>query len=388
MKRRSLLKLLGTGIVANSYLPAQLMAARKLHGKRVILVELSGANDGLNTLVPFVDERYHELRPTIGLKADDVIAVDDSIGLHSALRGLMPAWEAGDMAIVHGLGYPKPNRSHFKSISLWESGGDGSQAGRRGWLTHAIEHRYALDQVDAHGICFDGRMGVFSSDGGHWLSMSSATQFDQQAQVGAVVPSTSSTLNPALDLILSRQLTLQRSVSSITAKLRGSPKNARVSRSELGYQLNHVVNLVQAGVESPVLKVSLGGFDTHENQQWRHRNLLKQLGEALGGLRRELISAGEWNQTLVMTYSEFGRRARENRSNGTDHGTAAPHFVMGGGVRGGQYGHHPDLAALVDDDMQFTMDYRALYDSVLSQWLEIQDTGFTQYRDAGLHGLV
>ena len=146
--------------------------------------------------------------------------------------------------------------------------------------------------------------------------------------------------------------------------------------------------MVHAGVDSPVYKVSLGGFDTHENQIGRHTNLLAELGSALAGFRKELKGSGEWENTLIVTYSEFGRRARENLSGGTDHGTAAPHFISGGGVEGGFYGDAPDLGDLIDDDLQFTMDYRSVYAELLGNWLEIDGHKFVQYQDERLARLL
>ena len=174
MNRRALLQLL-SGLAILPMMPGTTLASTSQ--RRIILLELSGANDGLNTVVPFNDDRYHELRPSIGLSKRSVIQLDDTLGFHSALKKLMPLWEKGEMAVVHGLGYPQPNRSHFKSIALWETGGDGYKKSRNGWVTHDIEHAYATANVDAHGITLGGGMGIFSSPQGNWLSMNTANQF-------------------------------------------------------------------------------------------------------------------------------------------------------------------------------------------------------------------
>ena len=170
-----------------------------------MLVELSGANDGLNTVIPFQDHRYRELRPQIGIEHKDMITLDSGFALHGAMRPVMESWDDGDLAILPGLGYPNPNRSHFKSIALWETGGDGNGSGRSGWLTQAVEGMPGTADLDAHGISLDGGMGVFASPSGIWLSMTSVAQFTKLAD--QPFPSYAETDNPALNLLLGRMQT-------------------------------------------------------------------------------------------------------------------------------------------------------------------------------------
>jgi len=388
MNRRSIIKLL-SGLTVLPVAPKLARANTSLldtSHKRVILLELSGANDGLNTIVPFKDDRYHKLRPSIGLKSADIISLDDYFGFNNALSELMPLWENGDMAVVHGLGYPNPNRSHFTSIALWETGGDGNRQRRDGWITHDIEHAYAISNIDAHGISLGGGMGVFESNAGNWLSMKTASQF-----AGKSMDSPSSNeqhKNKAIELLLDRAATLNASIDQIANKVENNPHPVRPAGGGSFYaQIAHAVNLINSGIDAPVLKISLGGFDTHENQPGRHTGLLKQLAKGAGTLQKELTKTDNWNNTVVVSYSEFGRRAAQNQSNGTDHGTAAAHFVFGGNISGGFHGQHPDLGQLKDGDLQFTMDYRALYSSVLGDWLNLPDNAFKQYRTNDLSNL-
>ncbi len=387
MNRRSLLQLLG-GLSILPVLPGTTMASTA--HKRVILLELAGANDGLNTVVPFRDDRYHELRPTIGLQQNKTIALDDHFGFHNALQELMPVWEKGNMAVLHGLGYPNPNRSHFKSIALWETGSDGNQARRNGWITHDIEHAYALSQIDAHGISLGGGIDIFNSSGGNWLSMKTAGQFSSR-ESGNTPPSANSNAaqqNQMMNLLLDRAAALDNSVQQIARKVDNNPHPVRpVGGGPFNAQIAHVINLINSGVDTPVLKITLTGFDTHENQISRHANLLKQLAKGIARLENELRKTDNWDNTLVMSYSEFGRRAGENKSNGTDHGTAAAHFVFGGSVNGGLHGQHPDLGQLLNGDLQHTMDYRALYNSVLTDWLKLSSNTFADYRSDELTAL-
>jgi uncharacterized protein (DUF1501 family) len=375
--------LLGSGALLLSGSPGWAKAAAP---RRLLLVELSGANDGLNTVVPYRHPRYRSLRPRIALQEKELLPLDEAFALHSALKPLLTSWNAGDLAILHGLGYPQPNRSHFKSIALWETGGDGTGVGRSGWMTEDFERMWERS-LDAHGISLGGSMGPFQSTDGVWLSMNSAAQFGKLA--GLNLNESSPTSHPALRLVLERTHVLHEAMNAITSKLkRVRYRQVRIHWGELGEQLQHAAVLMAAEVETPVIKVTLGGFDTHENQPWRHRSLLEQLAESLAALRQHLIRTGLWEQTLVMTYSEFGRRAEDNHSFGTDHGTAAPHFLMGGAVQGGFYGEHPDLEDLDNGDLKFTMDYRAVYEALLSRWFGISENRFVSFRDPRLKALI
>lgn len=337
--------------------------------RRLVLVELAGANDGLNTLVPFTNDHYHTLRPTIGLSAKDVFKLDSHFGLHPSLAPLMPIWEAGELAWLQGLGYPKPNRSHFKSIALWESGGDGErQYSSDGWMTHAIEHRIAREVADPHGISFSGGLGLFASSSGRWLSMKRATDMLEESAPKA---GGNAIDHAALSVLQSRLQMLNTTLAGMSAKVADTPEVPAFKGGKLGEQLRQVSTLIKAGIDTPVYRVQLTGFDTHDNQRARHPRLLKSLALALSDFRATLKSMSEWQNTLVMTYSEFGRRAAENQSGGTDHGTAAPHLVMGGSVRGGLVGAAPELSELVDGDPTHTMDYRAAYHQVLVDGLGV-----------------
>jgi len=388
MNRRTLLKALSAGMALPLGLtPLQTLLAANAtgSGKKLVLIELSGANDGLNTLVPINNDHYHRLRPAIGLTKQEVISIDEELALHQSLKPLMNLWERGELAWVQGLGYPQPNRSHFKSISLWESGGDGTKDGRSGWMTHDIEHRLGRAVADAHGISLKGDLNLFNSDGGRWMSLESTSQIESTS---VPLPEAGKQYNATLDLVAGKMHELHHTMDSLSSKLQKSPKAKSIGPGALGDQLSQVLRLIRSGVDTPVYRVQLGGFDTHNNQLRRHARLLDQLAKTIAGLQQELKSDGEWGNTLVMTYSEFGRRAAENNAGGTDHGTAAPHLITGGAVRGGLYGTAPDLSELVDGDPAHTLDYRSVYEQVLSHWFGIEDNRFTSYESTDLKGLL
>jgi len=386
MHRRTFLNSLLSGLTL-PLVPVNLSAAAARTGRRIVLIELSGANDGLNTVIPFTNDRYFDLRPKLAIQSGQRFEISKTLAFHSALENLGNIWERGELAVIQGLGYPGTNRSHFKSIALWETGGDGFGYGKTGWLTEDIEGLAENNDFDAHGISLDGGMGVFTSKNGVWLSMTSAEQFMRLSKTMITAKSTSK--NPALEMLLSRAAALNSSMERITNKLSNSHSlNFKIRAGDLGRQLSLASTLIAAGIDTPVLKVKIDGFDTHEDQPWRHQRLLEDLGRAVSGFAQQMRKIDQWDNTLVLTYSEFGRRAVENSANGTDHGTAAPHFLAGGSINGGIYGRHPSLSKLIDGDMQFTMDYRSVYDWILSQWFEIENNRFKEYRTAELNSLT
>ena len=198
----------------------------------------------------------------------------------------------------------------------------------------------------------------------------------------------SSQQSKIMNILLERASTLNASVEQIAKKIDNNPYPVKpAGGGAFNAQVAHAINLINAGVDAPLLKITLSGFDTHENQPNRHTNLLKQLAKGVARLQTELSKTDNWNNTLVMSYSEFGRRAAENKSNGTDHGTAAAHLLFGGNLNGGLHGQHPDLGKLVNNDLQHTLDYRALYSSVIQDWLRLPSNAFSEYQADELRGL-
>ncbi len=388
MNKRQLLQLTLGGLASvnchNTF--ASQLTSQHSTGRRLILVELAGANDGLNTLVPYRNDNYRRLRPTIALTRRQTIELAGDYALHHALQPLMPLWNRGQMAWVNGLGYPNPNRSHFKSIALWETGGDGNQQRRSGWLTHDIEHKLKRRVTDAHGISFSEDMNLFASDSGRWLSMTSPEQFES---LSLQRDNNITVANDSIAMVTQRIAELEQSLHGLSSKLDKSADVPSIPGGEFGYQLKQVVRLIRAGLDTPVYRVKLDGFDTHEYQLNQHRSLLSQLANGLSGFQKALESDGEWDNTIVVTYSEFGRRVWENQSQGTDHGTAAPHFVLGGSVNGGLYGSAPVLDKLTHgEDPEFTTDYRALYGTILDNWFGIQRNAFSDYQISQLNNLI
>ncbi len=359
------------------------------HNRRLVLVELAGANDGLNTLVPYQNDLYYKLRPNLGLSAQSILPLTDATALHAQLQPLMPLWESGDMAWIQGLGYPNANRSHFASMALWETAGDGeNQRRRNGWITEAVEHQLAHRFTDPHGISMAGDMDIFASDSGRWLSFQSVERLD-----ASLLPDnkTQTTIkHAALALVQSRLNTLEVTLSGLAEKIGTGATVNSFRAGAFGEQLRQVAKLIAAGVQTPVYRVRLEGFDTHQYQLGQHGRLMRTLSEGLADFSTTMKSFSEWDNTLVLTYSEFGRRVGENNSQGTDHGTAAPHMLLGGAVNGGLFGNAPSLSQLVDGDLKYTMDYRAVYRHLLVSGLGIdpQYSFLKTHADSRLRDLV
>jgi len=349
-------------------------------GRILILVELSGGNDGLNTIVPHRDERYRELRPRLALKSDDLLTINNDLAMHPSLNPLMDAWEAQDLGIILGLGYPQPNRSHFRSIEIWETGSNSDQFLDDGWLARTLQSASRPKGQAADSIVL-GRDNPGPLDGAGIANivLRDPQTFSRQAR--RLEPAPGHLGHRALDRVLEVNAEIRRAAELIDERRRQAPAlGTEFPNSGFGRQCRTAAELIAAEVPVSAMKLFHGGFDTHANQIPQHARLLRELAQGLAALRRSLIDANLWDRTLIVTYSEFGRRAAENGSGGTDHGTAAPHFALGGKVAGGAYGKQPDLGSLVRNDLQFTIDYRRLYAMIREDWWQLaEESPFGDY---------
>lgn len=367
LSRRRLLQTLGSSLPLIT-LPGFVQAATAApgNGNILVLIELSGGNDGLNTVIPRGDDAYRALRPQIGIAAQDMLGLDDDTALHPAMRPFADLWEQDALQIVQGVGYPNPNRSHFRAIEIWDAGlGADGDAGR-GWMSAALDGQPQLAQ-DADGLVLGGSMGPLAG-AGYFSALRDADAFlDRHANL----PDTMHPVRPAeastpLAHVLATYERARVMGDTIHQKLVQSPaRDFAFPETELGLQLRNAARLLDAGIEVASFKVVQGGFDTHDSQPNQHAMLLDELSRAIAAFRDATQQIGLWDRITLVTYSEFGRTARENASYGTDHGTAAPLFVMGGNVKGGFGGRAPSLTDLVDDDLVHTTDYRQVYAALL-----------------------
>ncbi|MFN0160197.1 MAG: DUF1501 domain-containing protein [Burkholderiales bacterium] len=340
---------------------AQDAAASRL----LILVELRGANDGLNTVVPFADPLYASLRPRLALKREEVVQLSERAGLHPALEPLLPTWRSGHMAIVEGLGYPEPNLSHFRSIEIWDTASRADEYLQQGWLARAFATRPVPAAYLADGVAIGNNdMGPLAG-APRAIALANPERFLQQARL-AEAEGTAARRSSALQHILKVEGNIVEAAANLEAR---REFRTVFPQGNFGNQVRLAAQIAANRRPVAAIRVSLGNFDTHQNQAPMHGNLLRQLAEGLVALRSALEETGRWESTLIVTYAEFGRRVRENQSQGTDHGTAAAHLVLGGAVRGGFLGQPPALGRLDGNgNLPFAVDFRSLYATVLERW--------------------
>ena len=356
------------GSSALSVVMAARSAAADQDRRVLVLVELKGGNDGMNTVIPYADPLYRQFRPGIGVARDRTVQLDERVGLHARLDPLMEAWKAGDFAIVQGVGYPYPNRSHFRSIEIWDTASASSQTLSEGWLSRAFDGVQLPRAAGVDGIVADNNALPMMGPGLRTIVMQDAENFLRQAAAMKESNDPRGERNPALRHVLEVRHEVNGAAAGLHDKLRDGPRPAYAFGADngFGHQLDLATRILAARVPVVAIKVALVGFDTHANQVPTQERLLGFLASGLATFRRNMLAANLWNDVVVMTYSEFGRRARQNASGGTDHGTAAPHFVMGGKVKGGLHGAYPSLADLQDGDLKHTVDFRNVY-STLAQ---------------------
>jgi uncharacterized protein (DUF1501 family) len=354
------------GMVAGYGFAGWARAAAAAPLKLLILLELRGGNDGLNTVVPVDDGRYHDLRPRLALREDAVVRLAPDLALHAALAPMRALWDAGELAVVRGVGYPQPDLSHFRSIEIWDTASDSTQTLQKGWLTRAVQ----ADAADFSRFAADGVI-IGATDlgplagGARAVAVADPARFARAARLARV---DDTPVRGALSQLLRVESDIVRAGTEIQPDV---AFQTAFPRGPFGQALQHAAGIA-ATRRVPVIRLTLAGFDTHQNQAPVHTALLRQVGEGVAALRGALTEAGLWQDTLLATYSEFGRRARENGSGGTDHGAAGTHFVCGGAVRGGLYGEPPDLGRLDrDGNLPHAVDFRAFYATVLERWWQL-----------------
>lgn len=337
--------------------------AEGAYQRLLVLVELKGGNDSLNTVVPYADAAYHQLRPRIGVRRDEVLQLDERAGLHPALKPLLALWQARELAIVQGVGYAQPNLSHFRSIEIWDTASRSNQYLADGWLARAFAAQPVPQSFVADGVVVGGSdMGPLAGTRTRAIVLSEPEQFLRQARFAG---SGGRSSNAALNHILK----VDADIRGAADKLAGAVTlRTEFPRSAFGNAVRVAAQLAANPAGAAVLRLSLDGFDTHQNQPVRHARLLGDLAEGLAALKSALLESGRWESTLVMTYAEFGRRPQENSTAGTDHGTAAAHFVAGGRVKGGLYGAAPRLDDLDGGNLRHAIDFRSLYATAIERW--------------------
>ena len=378
-------------------------------GTILVVLQMAGGNDGLNTVVPFANDFYHRARPKLGLTSQQVLKLNGEIGLHGAMTGFKELFDSGNLAVVQGAGYPNPNRSHFRSTEIWQTASDSDKVEKYGWLGRYFDNccagadptvgvtigsqlPEAFFAQTPTGICFtnpqnyrfmaNGRRAPGGADlteqayqKMNEVDLPSATPDENSGgTVGALAAGMPMEGGKAVDFIERTALDAQVSSEEVRRIADRVQNQATYPASQLGNSLKLVAKLIGGGLPTRIYYVSQGGYDTHVNQLPTQERLLKDLGDSVKAFVGDLKAQGNLPRVLVMTFSEFGRRVSENANGGTDHGAAAPVFIVGNRVKAGLLGTYPSLAPqdLFQGDIKYTVDFRNVYAGVLESWLKVK----------------
>lgn len=350
---------------------AQLNEGTPAWDRYVVLVHLVGGNDGLNTVIPYTDEIYYKSRPTLALPRERVLQLSDTMGLHPIMETMMPSWQANDLAIVQGLGYPDVNRSHLRSMEIWDTASKADVRLDEGWVGQLFGHltREREDlALDALGISMreDAMLRAPHMRNVRLNGIGNVSQFRyENSDMLASLPE---------EDIRSYLMNVYDETQRVTGIFRGVhdvfiPNADEFPPVSVGQNLLQAARVIKQDIRVPVIATLHNGFDSHKKQQHEHEVGIVRLAEALSAFRKAMIDMGKWDKVILMTLSEFGRRVKENGTKGTDHGSAAPHFIMGGRVRGGFYGPDPDLKELDGrGDLKFTTHFREYFATAAAWW--------------------
>jgi uncharacterized protein (DUF1501 family) len=357
----------------------QAAAASPQDERILVVVEMAGGNDGLNSIVPHSDAAYRQAREKIGIKKADALAIDDRFGMHPSMRGLADLLEQGSFAVIQGVGYENPNRSHFESMDIWHSCQRTDGPRHDGWVGRYLEAANLQTSRDPSALHLGAEKQPFAlmSRDLRMPSIKSLDQFRLRSgdtpNFREAVQELANESRPAKNDLLGF---VQSSTSSaIAASQRMESAGVKYKPSEaypasgLGKKLETVAKLIASGLQTKIYYVRIDGFDTHANQPDAHAALLREVSEGVSTLVRDVDAHGDGDRVLVMCFSEFGRRVAENASDGTDHGTAGPVFVVGNKVKAGLIGNHPKLTDLDKGDLKYNTDFRQVYAAVLEDWL-------------------
>jgi len=333
----------------------------------LVLIELKGGNDGLNTLVPYTDANYYALRPKIAVPRDAVVQLSDRAGLHPSLAPLLPLWKERQLALLQGVGYADPNLSHFRSIEIWDTASKPDEYLTEGWLSRTFAAAPVPRAFAADGVIIGSNdLGPLAGAGTRAVALANTEQFLRRAKLASPA---GASRNKALEHILKVEADIVQAAAHLDARYAFATE---FPATGFGNAIKTACQVIANPGGVAVVRVTLSGFDTHGGQTATQARLLGNVAQGIVALNSALGELGRWNDTLVLTYAEFGRRPKENLSNGTDHGTANVHFALGGRVAGGFYGEAPSLDRLGGDgNTGYALDFRNVYATVLERWWNV-----------------
>lgn len=371
-------------------------------GTILVVLQLAGGNDGLNTVVPYADDAYHRARPRLALPDEQILKINNYVGLNPKLTGLKMLYDEGHLAIVQGVGYPNPNRSHFRSTEIWQTASDADRNEARGWLGRYFDNccsgadptvgvaigeqsPQAFTAKNPTSITFsrpeqfrwrpsETKSGKMSAEEVFYRQLNGADdETAPAANDGAsidMLPGKTKNDLSTLDFLQRTALDAELSSDKILAIARKYKSTVPYPQSQLAASLNIISRMIAGGLTTRVYYASQGGFDTHAGQLNTHTRLLAEFNDAVSAFVADLKQQGNFERVLLMTFSEFGRRVAENANGGTDHGAAAPMFLLGGAVKAGLLGKYSSCVDLDRGDLKFTTDFRSVYGTILDKWLK------------------
>ncbi|HQW84540.1 MAG TPA: DUF1501 domain-containing protein [Ferruginibacter sp.] len=381
IKRKEFLQL-GSLATASLMMPKFLKAFEKPMmvppgNKVVVVIQFSGGNDGLNTVIPVRNDIYYRERPVLGIAKEKSLLLTDEIGLNPALEALKGLYDDGSLAIMNNVGYPNPDRSHFRSMDIWQSASESNVYKQTGWLgcyldaqckgcdkpTQAMELddvlSLALKGEENKGLAFKDPKKLYNSSNGRFIKDVNASHKSSEETIDYLYKTMSATLNSA---------------NYIYEQSRVHPTTQTYPNTGMGKDLKTIASLIFSDINTKVYYVSLGSFDTHVNQEGQQKRLFTELSDAVKAFTTDLKNNGRFEDVLMMTFSEFGRRVSQNASNGTDHGTANNMFFISGGLKEkGILNAMPNLADLNEGDLKHNVDFKTVYATVLNKWLQADD---------------
>ena len=347
--------------------------------KVLVVLQLSGGNDGLNTIVPFRNDLYYKARPRIGIRKEQALALTDEVGLHPALTAFKELYDDGSLGVLNSVGYPNPDRSHFRSMDIWHSSSESNGYLYTGWLgryldaqcegcarpTQALE----IDDVLSMALKGENAKGIALKDPKRLYNSANEKYFraliSQQKERVSELP---------VDYLYKTMAETISSADYIYRQSKLHPSSSTYPKTELGKSFQTIASLIFSDINTKVYYVSLGSFDTHINQEAQQQRLFTDMNQAVSSFTKDLKLNGRFDDVLITTFSEFGRRVVQNASGGTDHGTANNMFFIGGGLKQtGILNPVPDLSDLQDGDLKHTIDFKKVYATILKNWLNADD---------------
>jgi len=387
LNRRSFLQV-GSLASASMMMPKFLKAFEKDNlappgNKVLVVVQLSGGNDGLNTVIPYRNDIYYRSRPTLGIQREQALSLTDEIGIHPALQGLKGLYDEGSLAIMNNVGYPNPDRSHFRSMDIWQSASASSENWTDGWIGRFLDAQckgcdkpvQALEIDDTLSLAMKGDLqkGLAFKDPDKLQAAANDRMFKEllgKENSGHPIEDD----HAPVDYLYKTMGATMSSAGYIKNQFKAYKTKELFPATDLGKNMQTIARLIMSDISTKVYYVSHGAFDTHVNQLASQQTQLKRLDEAITALTRELKNNNRFQDVVIVTFSEFGRRVAQNASGGTDHGTANNMFLIGGGLKKqGLLNDGPDLVNLDEGDLQHTVDFKSVYATLLKNWLGADD---------------